>query len=192
MTVIELADSDARRGFEWSLGAGQAVSAAVLARAMPDGRGARLWASKEVPPERVRAFEQGGVAGEAEATAWLVDEMDGMAARGARCLVVEDWLARPSDPGLRSSEIPVAFLGESVFAWCELPSASGPALPTMVIRAGGAYPTNAFVVSASASELGLSDGQEVPADFPQAVAASVMAVVVSIYDAETYLVWSPE
>lgn len=189
MTVVEPNASDALAWIEQSLAAGQAVSAAVLAQVAPDGDRARLWVSENIDPTHMPTFQEGGVAKESEATAWLVNEIDGMAARGARCLIVEDALSRPSDPALKRSEIPVAFLGESVLSWCQLPPVPGRALPDEVIRVGGGFPTNAFVLSASVSELGLSDRQQLPVAFPRAVAASVEAVAVSVHDAESYLVW---
>lgn len=168
------------------------MSAAVLACAAPDGIGARLWVSEEDGAPDMSTFREGGVAKESEAIAWLVKQIAGMVSRGARCLVVEDSMSRPSDPALTNTGFPVAFLGDSVFAWCDLPPAPGHALPGKVIRAGGGYPTNAFVVSTPASVLGLGDRREVPATFPEAVGASVEAVVVSVHDAESYLIWERE
>lgn len=192
MTIIEPNLSDARAWIERSLAAGQAVSASVLAQVVPDGGHARLWVSESVDPDRMPTFREGGVAKESEAVGWLLQEIDEMAARGARCLVVEDALSRPSDPALKRSGLPAAFLDESVLAWCELPAVPGNDLPGEVIRVGGGFPTNAFVVSASASDLGLSDRQQLPAGFPKAVADSVEAVVVSIHDGESYLIWERE
>lgn len=57
------------------------------------------------------------------------------------------------------------------------------------MRVGSGYPRNAFVTALSAADLGLADRQQVPADFPERVVGSLLAVIVSAYDDETYLAW---
>lgn len=57
------------------------------------------------------------------------------------------------------------------------------------MRVGSGYPRNAFVVTRSADELGLADRQQAPDDFPNRVAESLSAVIVSVFDDESYLVW---
>jgi hypothetical protein len=55
----------------------------------------------------------------------------------------------------------------------------------------GDYPTNAFVTSASAGELGLVDGADLDSRMADRVVGSLLAVVVAAYDAETYIIWEP-
>ena len=51
--------------------------------------------------------------------------------------------------------------------------------------------TNAFVTSAPAEELVLVDGADLDSDVADAVVASLVAVIVAAYDAETYIIWEP-
>ncbi|HEV3320796.1 MAG TPA: hypothetical protein VG147_01240 [Solirubrobacteraceae bacterium] len=61
----------------------------------------------------------------------------------------------------------------------------------VVHRGSGGYPTNAFVTSASAEELGLVDGADLNSDIAVADVGSLVAVIVAAYDNETFLIWEP-
>jgi hypothetical protein len=82
----------------------------------------------------------------------------------------------------------VATTGDVVVHWLGLP-APGEA-GRFVLRKGGGYPTNAFVVAAPPADLGLAPMAHLDA-LPAAVAARVVAVVAAAYDAESVVVWRP-
>jgi hypothetical protein len=114
-----------------------------------------------------------------------------LAARGGGCVVVEDELSlkrhpKPSLDGL----LKTGFVGEKVIHWANL--AGGPDDAVVAVNRGsGDYPTNAFVTSAPAEELGLVDGADLDSGIGEAVVASLVAVIVAAYDAETFLIWEP-
>jgi hypothetical protein len=114
-----------------------------------------------------------------------------LAERGAVCVVVEDelHLKRHPKPGLDGLLL-TGFLGEKVIHWANLADGTDDAVVT-VKRGSGDYPTNAFVTSASAEELGLVDGADLDHDIAGPIVASLMAVIVVAYDAETFMIWEP-
>jgi len=189
MTVIEIGHEEARSWTERWLGAGHAVSAAVLADA-PFGEGRfHTCVADDVPPERLARFEEGDVAGTKEAREWLARILDGLAAAGAGCLIVEDDLTSSTHLALHHDDIPSAFIGDRVVAWSGLSPGNGAAAVEAVMYVGSGYPRNAFVVGRSPEQLGLADRRQAPEQFPGEVAKSLLAVIVAIFDAETYLVW---
>lgn len=189
MKVVEANQDEARSWTERWLGAGHALSAAVLVNAPFGGGRFRTCVSDDVTPERLRKFEEGNMARTKEADEWLAQTLDELTMTGASCLVVEDDLSRPTDPALIRSEIPSAFIGDRVVSWSDLSSGNGEAAMKAVMGVGSGYPRNAFVVSQSAADMGLDDRQQVSGDFPSKVAESLLAVIVSIFDDESYLVW---
>lgn len=191
MTVIEVNREKARSWTEQWLNAGHAVSAAVLSIAPFHSGIFRTFIGDEVAKEGLPNFESGWAVNVGEARRWLAETLDEQALRGAKCLIVEDDLSRPTDPALLRSDIPSAFIGDRVVSWCDVNPQNGAAAVDRVMYVGSGYPRNAFVVNKSAAELGLIDRQQVSAEFAQQVAASLLAVIVSIFDAESYLVWTP-
>lgn len=126
-----------------------------------------------------------------EAERWLAETLDELATCGGKCVVVEDDLSSPTDPHLATDPVPTAFIRDRVFSWDELKPGNGAALTEEVMGVGSGYPRNAFVTSHSVAELGVIHHKQAPAKFPQRVAESLMAVIVSIFDDESYLVWTP-
>jgi hypothetical protein len=121
----------------------------------------------------------------------LTGVLETLAERGAACVVVEDELSlrrhpKPSLDGL----LLTGFIGEKVIHWAGLQAGAEDARLT-VDRGSGDYPTNAFVTSASAEELGLVDGADLDSGLAGRVVGSLMAVIVAAYDAETYIIWEP-
>lgn len=121
----------------------------------------------------------------------LARVLTALAERGGGCVVVEDEMsekggANPSWGG----RLLTGFVGEKVIHWASLAGGTDDAV-LAVDRGSGDYPTNAFVTSAPAEELGLVDGADLDPDIGQAVVASLMAVIVAAYDAETYIIWEP-
>ncbi len=111
--------------------------------------------------------------------------------RGSACIVVEDELRlkgdhKPSLDGLQ----PTAFGGEKVVHWASLADGAGAAITTLD-RGSHGYPTNAFVTEASPEDLGLAHGADLDSDFGGSVVASLAAVIVAAYDADSFLIWEP-
>lgn len=103
---------------------------------------------------------------------------------GATTLVVEDDLARRGDPALGSD---VVFIDDHVVRWADL--RAGAAAAVRLLRTGASgYPLNAFVCYPAAVELGLETGKTLDASRQAALVDSACAVIVSVYDAETYIV----
>jgi hypothetical protein len=111
-----------------------------------------------------------------------------LALSGAYSVVVEDDLMLRTDPILVG---PVAFVGERVLRWVSFDTESLDA-PTKLIRTGSSgYPLIAYVVDSSPQDMGVSPGAELGNKFFDCVVRSAMAVIVSAFDAETYLVLRP-
>jgi hypothetical protein len=104
-----------------------------------------------------------------------------------RCVVIEDDVQRREDPRVRS---PAAFLGDRVVHWCDVYPGGGQSAAGAIEQGAFGYPLNAFVVSRSSKELGLIDGEEAPRDLPPQVKSSLMAVIVSAFDATSFTIWT--
>jgi hypothetical protein len=85
--------------------------------------------------------------------------------------------------------VPSAFIGDGVVHWCELKPGIGTAGTEAIRESAFGYPLNAFVTTRSVSDLRLVDGQAVATGFADQVAASLLAIVVSAFDAESFLLW---
>lgn len=181
---------------EWlrcSLGQGDIVSPATVEFIEGKDGHAYTLAPEGVDPARLAKPSDGGViaAGVGSPREALAREFETLVERGAACVVVEDELSlkrdpRPSLDGL----LLTGFVGEKVLHWAGLADSAEAAILT-VDRGSHGYPTNAFVTSASAEELGLVDGADLNSDVAGAVMGSLLAVVVAAYDDETYIIWEP-
>lgn len=185
------------RGIAWvrsSLAEGRTVAAAVSAAVDLDAGTAVALVPGGTEEGRAAGLESGGVTDLFAATDPLDDLLAEVAGTGPATLVVEHAYALPTD-GWVADRRPddVAVAGEVVVHWLALP-ASGTAGPPnagrFLLRKGGGYPTNAFVVGRSPAELGLAPMAAVPG-LPAAVAGHVEAIVVAAYDAESVVVWRP-
>ena len=179
---------------EWlrhSLGQGEVevISPAVLKFFEEREGHAYTLAPETVDPVRLATPRWGGVAGTGGAQAALAKVLEGLAERGAACVVVEDDMRRKRDPKPSADGLLLtAFVGEQVLHWAELKD--GTESSTTVLHRGSlGYPTNAFVTSALAQELGLLDGADLDHDVGGLVVGSLMAVIVAAYDDETYIIW---
>jgi hypothetical protein len=102
---------------------------------------------------------------------------------GGRTLIVEDDLARKGDRVLTHG--PVGYVDDRVLRWADLKSEDAPGL----LRTGSAgYPLNAYVVSLSAAELGLTNGLQLSTELVQRIAESTTLVFVGAFDGEGYIV----
>jgi hypothetical protein len=176
-----------------SLGRGEVISPAALKFiAERDGRG---WALVPETVDRALlsnpdsgAVITGDTGSPREALGRVLTML---AERGAACVVVENDLRLKRDPEPRQGDtLLTGYVGEKVIHWAQL--ADGPADAVCTIyRGASGYPTNAFVTSASAEALGLSDGADVDPDVADHVVESLLAVITAAYDAETYIIWEP-
>lgn len=188
LVTVELPRGRARGWIEKSLAAGDGVAAAVLADPPFAGGRFRSFVPADTPAERLARLEEGGLVDAEAALAALATELDNLKRRGASSLVVEDDVGRRGDPAVASSEAATSFIGDRVVSWADLkPGACE--LAARVTNYASGYPLNAFVSSRSAAELGLVDRGTLSEGFGARVAATVMAVIVSTFDAESYLVW---
>jgi hypothetical protein len=195
MTVIstEIDQTVALDWLRYSLGQGEVevISPAAL-RFLEERQGhAYTLAPETVDPARLTTPREGGVTGTRTAQEGLAVVLEGLAERGAACVVVEDELTlrrhpKPNLDGL----LKTAFVGEQVIHWAGLKGGAEDGR-LAVDRGSGDYPTNAFVTSASAEELGLVDGADLDSSIAGRVVGSLVAVIVAAYDAETYIIWEP-
>jgi hypothetical protein len=79
---------------------------------------------------------------------------------------------------------------KKVVHWASLADGAGAAITTLD-RGSHGYPTNAFVTEASPKDLGLADGADLDSDFGGSVVASLVAVIVAAYDADSFPIWEP-
>lgn len=177
----------------YSLGQGEVevISPAALKFIEEHQGHAYTLAPDTVDRARLAKPREGGVVTTGGARAALVKVLETLTGRGAVCVVVEDDLSlkrhpKPSLDGL----LLTAFVGEQVIHWAGLEGGPEDAV-VAVHRGSGGYPTNAFVTSASAEELGLVDGADVSHDLGAPVIGSLMAVIVAAYDNETFIIWEP-
>jgi hypothetical protein len=181
---------------EWlrhSLGQGEVEVISAAARKFIDEHQGHAYtlAPETVDPARLATPRWGGVVGTRSAREGLVTVLEGLAERGAACVVVEDeanWKRYPN-PSL-DGLLKTAFVGEQVIHWAGLAGGTEAAILT-VHRGSHGYPTNVFVTSAPAEGLGLVDGADLDSDIAGPVVESLMAVIVAAYDNETYIIWEP-
>jgi len=189
---IEVKPRDARDWIVRWLGAGHFISKAVLANA-PVGHGHfRTCITKEAASKPLPDFERGWVANSKDVDIWLAGVLDDLTLQGAKCVIVEDDLSSPSNPRLITDPTPTAFIHDRVFSWSDINPGDGLMAIKRVMGVGSGYPRNAFVTTHSAAELGFVHGTQAPEEFPRKVAESLLAVMVAIFDAETFLVWTPD
>jgi hypothetical protein len=192
MKILDINFAKGRAWIEEWLGAGHFVSAAVLGSS-PFNRGRfQTCIFDEASAEPLRDFRWGWMANGDEVDAWLAEVFDQLALDGAKCVVAEDDMTSANDPGFMNDDIPQARIHDRVLCWCDLDSANGAEAVAETMHIATGYPRNVFVVSRSAAELGLAQRQYVPNGFLRDVTKSLMAVIVSIFDDESYLVWTPD
>src|ERR1700684_3003490 len=185
---------DQKGALDWlrySLGQGEVISPAALEVIEEQRSHAYTLAPATVDPARLAKPREGGVVTTGGAQAALATVLEGLAERGAACVVVEDCLSLRRDPKPSLDGLLLtAFVGERVIHWAGLEGGTDAVILTLH-RGSGKYPLNAFVTSVSAEELGLVDGAGLDSGIAGRVVGSLMAVVVAAYDAETFIIWEP-
>ncbi len=118
-------------------------------------------------------------------------DTDGIAARfldqlfseGVATLIVENELARRGDPSL---PVKVSYADDRVLEWADLES-GGDSGARLLRSASSGYPLNAFACRRSAPDLGLIAGHQLDSSELDAIVASTLAVLVAVYDGESYV-----
>lgn len=189
-TAIEVPADEARSWLKESLAGGHEISAATLATARLDDGVFLVLAPDGSNPGRLPGFAEGGVVSSDLANAALAGVLEDLMPRGAACVVVEDDVGRRGDPALSKRRAPSAFIGDRVICWSDLDRpGSGAAAVQTIAEAASGYPRNAFALTQTAADLGLSEGQSLPVDFAAKAAGFLAALVVSAFDDESFLVW---
>lgn len=119
--------------------------------------------------------------GDAALAAWFAER----SACGPQTVMVLDDLARRGDPVLAGED--VAYNGSRVLSYAQVDPA-GVDAAAAVRRGGSGYPTIAVVVPGSPDDLGLVAHGECDDDRVEALASHAAGVIVSVHDAETWLV----
>lgn len=134
------------------------------------------------------SYATGGVLGMRRARLCLARVLHQLAAYAAETVLVEDDLRRRRDPVASRSGLASGFIGDRLVHWGDVRSACNGAVHVIAQGASG-YPLNGFVVSRSAPDLGLVDGQDAPEHLAHDVVSTLIAVVVAAFDAESFLLW---
>jgi hypothetical protein len=193
MTDIKAITVEDEDGCQWvkrSLVEGSDVSTSVLGDISLDRGSFHTFVSSNWVGRELK-FAEGGCISSHSADAFLGSALEDLIRDGASCVVIEDDRWKPSDPAIVERTGRVAFIGDHVVHWHDLQPGFGIEAAEAVRKGALGYPLNAFVSTMSAGDLGLVDGEDAPKSFPGAVTESLLAVVVSAFDAESYLVWTP-
>jgi hypothetical protein len=187
----EIDQAVALEWLRYSLGQGEVISPEALTFIEQHNGHSYTLAPQAVDPVRLATPRWGGVIGRESGSPReaLARVLRTLAEHGARGVVVEDEVRERRDPKPSvNGLLRTGFLGEKVIHWAELAQDAEDAV-VVIDRGSGGYPTNAFVTSASAEELGLADGADLNFDLAGRVVGSLVAVIVAAYDDETYLIW---
>jgi len=104
---------------------------------------------------------------------------------GRRLFLVEDAVARPSDPAITSSRVPCFFVGDEVYEFISRPSATTAGISRAVDQAHS-FP---FVGVLTCTDFRPTRGSCLSAADLRAMAERMAAVVVGAYDGEGYVIW---
>jgi hypothetical protein len=105
---------------------------------------------------------------------------------GARTVIVDDDLARRSDVKKWGA---ATYIGDRILRWDRL---DGDLVVVVdVVRHGASgYPLNALVCTRTAEALALGDEREIGPVGIEAIVDATCALIVAVYDAESFLVWT--
>lgn len=192
--TLTLVHIDPPVGHEWvrrSLADGYLVSKAVMALD-PLTRGSFSVIAPEwlqIPrPESLGLAHQ--IPQHVDALNVLVATLDAWIAKGAACLVVENNISSRMDPHGRFGHR--SYLEDTVVNWLDLPEASGEMALNVIGTSSTDWMLNAFVSKESSEALGLVHCRDAPARLGTRIAQSLMGMVVSAFDGESYVVWTDE
>lgn len=119
----------------------------------------------------------------AEAGAFLEIILAVERAHGGVVLIVEDELGKRGDPYLKDRQC--CYVGDRVLGWRSLTSGE---LLEFIRRTSSGYPLNAYVVRASADELGLTDGAQLSDTQVASIVQAVTMFLCGALDSEGFVV----
>jgi hypothetical protein len=188
--LLTLTSADAREWIFQSLSSGHEISKTVAESlaSRPGTVCGIVSPSSELAPGL--DFASGGMVGSEAAVQCLSKVFEVLARQGSRIVLVEDDVQRRTDPGLEAESLSSAYMGDDVVHWSDLAVGSGTVAAETVKGGAFGYPLNAFVSTRSPTELGLAEHTQVAAAAALEIANSLTAIVVSAFDAESFLVWS--
>ncbi len=188
-----------REGIEWvssCLSRGRSFSRTLL-RSVTLSSGSPVACVPEgADGTRLTDFEHGGLvppgqkaAGSADGALASLIMRDLLAAR--RICLLEDGLAKPSDPWLRKAGTEQYFLGDDVFHFMVSGRADeGKVLK--VLRAAKSLPISVGAICGISPQVDLPPAdRELTQDLLEAFASAVVKIFVGAYDGEGYVVWNP-
>ncbi|NYE96460.1 hypothetical protein FHU41_002710 [Psychromicrobium silvestre] len=108
--------------------------------------------------------------------------MKRLALCGMETLIVEDDIPVRNDSSLGE----IAYLDETVIRWRSF-SDSPKDLVTLMREGATGYPMVAYVSNVSSEELKIESGVTITVDQQSKISATIQAVIVTIYDAEAFL-----
>jgi hypothetical protein len=174
--------------FQYSLGSGHEISARAIKHLNSDPGEIHVVAPPDADIANQEPRESIGL-GQDTADAALLPFV--LALPRAWTVLVEDELAGRTDRALERELAEdgrwahVSFIGDHPVWWRAV---DGRAVELMRLGSAG-YPRNAFLLSKTTEALGLRDGETLDDHCVASIAASVQAVVVGVYDDESYVVW---
>ena len=139
------------------------------------------------PGFRVGALADGGVIQPSVANMALAKAIEDLGSSGADVLYVEDNLRLPGDRALEENFPHYRLIEGSIVHWQLLSAIDGGEAVRLIRAASTAYPLNAFIgsVRPDTGDLQARDG----ADLAAAIASSIVVIVVSVFDGESFLIW---
>ncbi|GAA4489684.1 hypothetical protein [Microbacterium panaciterrae] len=180
MGDVRAVDPDAAAAWaRASLSQGSAVSSALVRR-LEEMDAAAVLTREQFTDSTLDNRSRGLSAGESDQTASEV--LIAMASTGVTTLIVEDEFARTSDSGLIGD---LAFVEDRVLRWAALSASDDAGIRLLHVSSG--FPLNAFVCRGTPEELGLSRRGLVDEHVRNVVVDAVVAILVSVYDGESYL-----
>jgi hypothetical protein len=133
-------------------------------------------------------YSHGGVLSQRLARECLAQTLEGKGFENVKAVLVEDDMTRKRDPTVSREGEPAAFIGERVLHWCDS-AVDSSRIAEAITRGASGYPTNAFLLARSSTDLGLVDRQDAPKSLAHEVVSSLVAIVVSAFDDESFLIW---
>jgi hypothetical protein len=185
LQVVEVGDSWPADWLRSSLSLGGEIASAVHALNSSDPRGQYfVIAPAGASPVRLGHPEQGGLTNASHADERLSTYIDHLKRLDVRTLFVEDDLRRKGDPALSQFKSDWFEVAGRVVHWRDITVISS-ADAVNAIRAGASgYPLNAFIAATQPTNEDTV--------LPQRIAASLLSVIVSAFDGESFLMWEPE
>ncbi len=101
-------------------------------------------------------------------------------------LYVEDDLRRPGDPALYRTGLKWFSIGSAIIHWCDVAVEPPLEVVRCIRRSSSGYPLNAFVASVAPP----GDRIQSDDDFAEKIVSSLLAVIVSVFDAESFVIWT--